>query len=286
MKTWRLLDTGVLSPACNMAVDRALLALHANGKSPPTLRLYQWQPPAVSLGYFQKRHDLDQEACRRLGFEVVRRPTGGRAVLHLEDLTYAVIAGTAEGMPSAVTAAYHLIAQGLLHAFHLLGIEAKMGRERGDSQQTDICFLRCARGAIVYQKKKLVGSAQTWHASSLLQHGSIIVRPQMEAWLGLVQSESESPEALRTRLTARLTSMQEILGWTPKITEIKEAVRQGMAQTLGVELEPGDLSAEEWTLARDLANQEEEENRNVPTGHNPGFSGKVQGGHHRPERSH
>jgi lipoate-protein ligase A len=285
MKAWRFLDTGALSPACNMAIDRALLALHANGKSPPTLRLYQWRPPAVSLGYFQKRHDLDLEACRRLGYEVVRRPTGGRAVLHLDDLTYAVIAGTPEGMPSAVTAAYQLIAQGLLHAFRLLGIEARMGRERGNSQSTDICFLRCARGAIVYQKKKLVGSAQTWHASSLLQHGSIIVRPQVEAWLALVQAEDESPANLRARLAARLTSMEEILGWTPKLTEIKEAVRQGMARALGVELQPGELSAGEWTLARDLAYQEEEKHY-AGTGHNPDFSGKVQGRHHQPERGH
>lgn len=252
MKTWRLLDTGALSPACNMAIDRALLALHAHGKSPPTLRLYQWRPPAVSLGYFQKRHDLDLEACWRLGYEVVRRPTGGRAVLHLEDLTYAVIAGTAEGMPSAVTAAYQLIAQGLLQAFRLLGIEAQMGREQRDSQPTDICFLRCTRGAIVYQKKKLVGSAQTWHGSSLLQHGSIILKPQVEAWLALVKGEGQSPADLRAKLAARLTSVEEILGKTPKLVEIKEAIRQGMAQALGVEFYSGELSTDEWTLARDL----------------------------------
>jgi len=282
LKTWRFLDTGPLSPAGNMAIDRALLALHANGKSPPTLRLYQWRPPAVSLGYFQKRHDLDLEACRRLGYEVVRRPTGGRAVLHLDDLTYALIAGAPEGMPSAVTAAYHLIAQGLLQAFRILGIEARMGRERDDPHQTDICFLRGARGAIVYQKKKLVGSAQTWHASSLLQHGSIIVRPQVEAWLALVQAKGESPAALRSRLAARLTSLEEILGWTLKLTELKEAVRQGMSQALGVELQPGEIDAAEWNLARDLAYQEEK--NYVPTGHHPDFSGKVQGGHQRPER--
>lgn len=268
-----------------MAIDRALLALHANGKSPPTLRLYQWRPPAVSLGYFQKRHDLDLEACRRLGFEVVRRPTGGRAVLHLEDLTYAVIAGTAEGMPSAVTAAYRLIAQGLLNGFRLLGIEAKMGRERGDSLQTDICFLRCARGAVVHRGKKLVGSAQTWHASSLLQHGSIIVRPQVEAWLALVQSAEESSAVLRAKLAARLTSVQEILGWTPKLSELKEAVRRGLAQVLGVEFQPDELSPAEWTLSRDLAS-EEEEKYHVPRGYNPNLSGQVQGGHRRPERGH
>lgn len=283
MNAWRLLDTGALSPACNMAIDRALLALHANGKSPPTLRLYQWRPPAVSLGYFQNRHNLDLEACRRLGFEVVRRPTGGKAVLHLDDLTYAVIAGTLEGMPSAVTAAYQLIAQGLLQAFRLLGIETKIGRERGDSQHTDICFLRCALGAIVHRNKKLVGSAQTWHASSLLQHGSILVKPQVEAWLALILAEDESPAVMRAKLAGRMTSMEEILGVVPKLRDLKEAVHQGMAQVLGVELLPGDLSAEEWTLARDLANQEEE-NHYVPSGHHPNFPGEVQGRHHWPER--
>ena len=128
-----------------------------------------------------------------------------------------------------------------------------------------------------------MGSAQTWHASSLLQHGSIVVRPQVETWLRLVRPEGESPAALRARLADRLTSVEEILGWTLKLAEIKEAVRLGMAQALKVELQPGELSAEEWTLARDLAHQEEEK-PNVPTGHHPDFSGKVHGGHHRPER--
>jgi lipoate-protein ligase A len=285
MKTWRLLDTGTLSPACNMAVDRALLALHANGKSPPTLRLYQWQPPGVSLGYFQRQHDLDLEACRRRGYEVVRRPTGGRAVLHLNDLTYAVVAGIAEGMPSSVMAAYNLIAQGLLRAFRLLGIEARKGRERGVAQQTDMCFLRCTLGAIVHNKKKLVGSAQTWHASSLLQHGSIIVKPQVDSWMALMKGEGESPEAVRTRLAARLTSVEEILGRTPKLDELKEAIRQGMAQALGVEFQPGELRAAEWTLARDLAFQEEDK-QHARTRHYANFPGKVQGRHHRPESGH
>ena len=100
MTSWRLLDSGAMSPSLNMAIDRAILALHANGQAPPTLRFYQWQPAAVSLGYFQKRHNLDLDICRQYGIEVVRRPTGGKAVLHLGDLTYAIIAGGCESPPA------------------------------------------------------------------------------------------------------------------------------------------------------------------------------------------
>lgn len=253
MTPWRLLDTGSLSPVLNMAIDQAILMLHAQGQAPPTLRLYQWQPPAISLGLLQKRHDLDLEACRRLGYEVVRRPTGGRAVLHHHDLTYAVVAGAAEKMLASVSAAYRLIAQGLLNAFHLLGIDAQMDRQGDEAYHTDICFLRGARGSVVHRGRKLVGSAQTWQAGSLLQHGSILLEPQVEAWLPLVQTDGEPVEALRAKLAAHLTSVQEILGWTPPLSDVKQAVRQGMAQALGVDLQPGELTPAEWTLAQELA---------------------------------
>ena len=259
MTSWRFLDSGATSPALNMAIDRAILALHANGQAPPTLRFYQWQPPAVSLGYFQRRHNLDLDACRQYGIEVVRRPTGGKAVLHLGDLTYAVIAGTAEGIPSAVTAAYRLICEGLLTGFRPLGIEARMGRETRNSPQTDVCFLRCAIGAIVHQGKKLVGSAQTWHASSMLQHGSIILSPQEEMLLKLWGGSSGAGE-LQAAFKGRLTSIREILGYSIDLDKLKSALRDGLTRTLGVELAEGELTWEEWSLARELSNQEANHN--------------------------
>lgn len=260
MNAWRFLDTGALPGALNMAVDQAILGLHANGKSPPTLRLYQWSPPAVSLGFCQKRHNLDLAACRRLGIEVVKRPSGGRAVLHLGDLTYAVIAGTADGIPSAVTAAYRLICDGLLQGFRLLGIEARMGRGIIKPPQQDICFLRGTLGSIVYQERKFVGSAQTWHASSMLQHGSIILVPQIEALVSLWPGSADSPVELRAKLEGRISSLQEILGQLPKMEEVKAAIRQGIARALGIRFDPAELTPEEWTLAKDLANQEDEKN--------------------------
>ena len=270
MNAWRFLDTGALPGALNMAIDQAILGLHANGKSPPTLRFYQWTPPAVSLGYCQKRHNLDLAACRRLGIEVVRRPSGGRAVLHLGDLTYAVIAGTADGIPSAVTAAYRLICDGLLQGFRLLGIDALMGRGVIKPPQHEICFLRGTLGSIMHRERKFVGSAQTWHASSMLQHGSIILVPQIEALVSLWPGSADSPAELRAKLEGRIISLQEILGQLPEMEEVKAAIREGIARALGIRFDSGELTPGEWTLAKDMANQEDEKNP-CPTRISPRF---------------
>ena len=160
MTTWRLLDSGAMSPSFNMAIDQAILALHANGKAPPTLRFYQWQPAAVSLGYLPEAHNLnlDMAACDP-GIEVVRRPSGGRAVLHLGDFTYAVIAGTADGIPSAVTAAYRLICDGLLAGFRLLGDRCRHGPRGHQIAPNGYLFspwhhrLHCAPGEKVRGKR-------------------------------------------------------------------------------------------------------------------------------------
>lgn len=258
MKTWRLLDTGALPASLNMALDRALLAHHAQGQSPPTLRFYRWNPPAVSLGYFQNHPNLDLAACRRLGFEVVRRPTGGRAVLHLGDLTYALIAGTADGLPAAVTAAYRLTCAGLLEGFRLLGLEARIGRGGRNPAQTGICWLDGVVGSVVYQEKKFVGSAQTWQASSLLQHGSVMLAPQIKALVSLWGGRAGSGAELRARLDTQITSLQEILGRLPEPEEVTAALQQGLARVMRVGFAPGELTPGEWALAREIAGREVE----------------------------
>ena len=154
MRTWRLLDTGALPASLNMAIDEALLQLHARGESPPTLRFYQWHPPAVSLGYFQKRHSIDPEACRGIGLDIVRRSTGGRAVLHKDDLTYSVIAGATEGIPVSLPASYRLLCEGLLAGFRLLGLEAELVAE-------DTSKRRCRST----QKTKAVWRSRQLHPS-------------------------------------------------------------------------------------------------------------------------
>ncbi len=252
MKSWRLIDTGALPASLNMAIDQALVEMHARGKSPATLRFYQWSPPAISLGYFQKRHSIDPDACRRAGIDLVRRPTGGRAVLHLNDLTYSVVAGTEEGIPRSIQAAYELLCEGLLAGFRQLGFEAEFGREKKRSSQADICFMRTAIGDIVYRGKKFLGNAQTWSGSSMLQHGSIILAPQGEIWTTILR-RNIPVDALKDRINAATTSIEEILCRSIDLGEVKAALTQGMAKTLGVDFFRAELSSEELRLAGEIA---------------------------------
>lgn len=255
MKTWRLLDNGALPASLNMAVDEALLQLHARGESPPTLRFYQWRPPAVSLGYFQRRHSIDTEACRRIGLDMVRRSTGGRAVLHKDDLTYSVVAGAAEGIPVSLPASYRLLCEGLLAGFRLLGLEAELGSEHTRTPQADICFMGASIGDIVYRGRKFLGSAQTWMGTSLLQHGSIVLEPQGSTWTAILLPGHASRKPLIERLNSRTVSLSEILCGMVKLSDLKSAIKAGMAEALKIDFEEGELSPEEWALAHEIASR-------------------------------
>jgi lipoate-protein ligase A len=252
MRIWRLLKTGALPGALNMAIDEALLQGHALGLSPPTLRFYQWQPPAVSIGYFQQPEDINLSLCRALGFDAVRRPTGGRAVLHQNDLTYSLVAGTGEGMPSSLPEAYHLICRGLLAGLRLLGIEAKMGREKPIGPPPELCFLQTSVGDILCQGKKILGNAQMWKGSSLLQHGSLLLEDQKETWANLLGIFPELKGPFTAELASRITSLREQSGFSVEIDRVRTALKEGLSQILEVTFETGRLSSEEWEMARKI----------------------------------
>jgi len=252
MKAWRYL-VGEASAAMNMAIDRAILQLAANGKSPPTLRLYTWNPPAVSLGYFQRKRGPNPEVCQRLGLDLVRRPSGGRAVLHKGDLTYAVVAGVSDGIPYDANLAYRLISKGLLIGLRSLGVSAEVCEASNGASQPAICFLRPAPGEIVYRGKKFVGNAQAWAGETLLQHGSIAVEPQIDYLTELFRPTDHPIEPFREETAAKITSIHEITGGAVTVTDVRNALILGMGQALGVTFEPGELTCEESTLARELA---------------------------------
>jgi len=177
---WRLIRSGPLPGAENMALDEALLESVAAGSSLPVLRLYGWQPAAVSLGYFQPISSaVDLEACRKLGFDIVRRLTGGRAVLHHREVTYAVISPErSELFPGGILENYRVIARGLQQTLDSFGLQTSLAPGRsschGDSAaQQSACFTAPATWELVHAGCKMTGSAQKRQGDAFLQHGSI-----------------------------------------------------------------------------------------------------------------
>ena len=149
----------------------------------------------------------------------------------------------------------NLNCRGLLKGFLQLGIEAELGQDQARTDQSDVCFSRSLIGDIVFRGKKFVGSAQTWSGSSLLQHGSILLKPQTATWAELLGGDEHTRQTHCEDLNKRMTSLSEILGHVPPIHAVKTAIVKGMAQELGVVFAEGQLTPSEWELAREIAKQ-------------------------------
>lgn len=177
---WRLIRSGPLTGVDNMALDEALLDSVATGRSLPVLRLYGWLPPAVTLGYFQRlTAAVDPEACRQLGYDIVRRMTGGRAVLHDREVTYAVISPERSALfPGGILENYRVIARVLQQTLDSFGLQTSLapGRSPGSGEsaaEQSSCFTAPATWELLQAGCKMTGSAQKRQADAFLQHGSI-----------------------------------------------------------------------------------------------------------------
>ncbi|HEY9760980.1 MAG TPA: lipoate--protein ligase family protein [Trichocoleus sp.] len=176
---WRLIPLAEGTGKTHMAVDRWLLHQHQQGHLPSILRFYTWDPPAISLGYHQQRwpekwSDLTWQNQR---IDLVRRPSGGRAVLHQGDLTYALVTS---GIPGNRLQAYHWVCQFLINGFQALGIPLTFGEVGRSYRHNPNCFETATGADLVLAENpayKLIGSAQLWSERCLLQHGSIRLQP-------------------------------------------------------------------------------------------------------------
>jgi lipoate-protein ligase A len=262
MADWRFLNTGAQDGATNMAIDAAILMSFEEGASPPTLRVYSWAPPTVSIGYSQRPdRELDLERVARAGFGLVRRPTGGRAVLHHGELTYSVVG--ASGTPplgGSITSAYRAIAEALLAGLARLGVEAALAsvsatpRSRGGVSPP--CFASAGRFEIVVGARKLVGSAQRRSEGAVLQHGSLLFDGSHAEIADVLRAASE-PEraALRASLAAGTTDLGSILNAAPEFGEVAAALRLGFESAWGKTLSEGRLSDREREVASALATE-------------------------------
>jgi len=249
---WRFIDSGPGPGPWNLALDEAIFQAVRKGESPPTLRLYRWSAPTLSIGYAQDRdRDVDSDACRARNIDVIRRVTGGRAVLHSAEVTYSVSAPAGlPGFGPGLGEAYGRIASGLLAALKLLGLDAAApaaAPPRSSCRPRDpACFAAASRHEIVIAGRKLVGSAQRRAGGAFLQHGSILLESH-GALLAEVLRGFPGPAG-----EARMTGLAELLHPAPSPEAVVAAVAEGCASAWGVRFLPGEPGGAEELEARDL----------------------------------
>jgi lipoyl(octanoyl) transferase len=264
-ETWRFIDSGNCSPAFNMALDEALLDWHSEGKIPPVIRFYGWDPPTLSVGYFQKvEKEIDMEAVKAHGLGFVRRPTGGRGVLHEHELTYSVIVSEEHpAMPKTVTEAYRVISEGILKGFHQLGLEAyfavpKTPEERDalKNPRSSVCFDAPSWYELVVEGRKVAGSAQTRQKGVILQHGSILLDLDEDKLFSLFKYSNERvKERMKKAFKDKAVAINAISRRQITLAEAKEAFYRGFAEGLGIDLEPYQLSQDELDYVNHLAKE-------------------------------
>ena len=233
-----------------MAVDEALAASCRTGASGPTLRLYGWERPAISMGYFQRPEDVvDFDRCREGGIPVVRRTTGGRAVYHHREVTYSIAAPIPHALfPPTIRGAYEVVARALAAGLTELGFHVTAHPRDPERARrgvgSPLCFESTSRHEITLNGKKLVGSAQRRWKTAFLQHGSILLAhdpAEAAPWFRGAPSDSES-----------IASLDEGgRGLTPD--DVHRALITAWEHTLGIRLLPGSLSPEEATLVAETS---------------------------------
>ncbi len=260
-ESWRCLDTGAQTGALNMALDESLVA-RVEGGGTSVLRFYGWNPPAISLGYAQSADgELDVDACRAAGVDIVRRPTGGRAVLHWQELTYsAIFAAPSEPFGARIEQTYSVIGECLVAGLRRFGADVELERahvrsprpRRGTAALP--CFSSIARSEVKWRGRKLVGSAQRRFAGAILQHGSIVIGPAHEQLVDCLRLDEARRAQWRARLRADSTCLQECVGGAVERSELVECMIAGFSEVLGRPLATDQVQPEEWALSRARAN--------------------------------
>ncbi len=260
MSIWRLLHTPPATGAWNMAVDESILESIFRGESKPTLRLYSWNPPCLSLGHAQPFRDVDVERLRARGWDVVRRVTGGRAILHTDELTYSV-AGPADEpvLSGGVLESYNRLAKALSYAVRSLNVPVEVKEsEDGHSQQNlnPVCFEVPSTYEITVNGRKLIGSAQARRKEGVLQHGSLPLTGDLSRICDVLVFENESKrQNAKERLLARATTVRSAHDVDSSWEQAAQAFVYGFEAELGIRFENGELSHSELRRAEELVNE-------------------------------
>ncbi len=255
--TWRLIQHPPSQGSWNMAVDEAILESVYQGDSPATLRLYAWDPACLSLGHAQPFEEVDTQALSQNGWGIVRRPTGGRAILHVDELTYAVIAPETEArVAGGVLSGYLRLSQALLDVLEILGLEPE-AKEKHDiekaQKQNPVCFEVPSNYEITVNGKKLIGSAQARRKEGVLQHGALPLYGDLTRIITALKFKDKSQRSrAKARLLKHATTVEMELGKAISWDEAAQAFQEAFTNTLNLDLVPESLSNKEKVRAQEL----------------------------------
>jgi lipoate-protein ligase A len=246
-----------------MAVDESILHAVAEGKAAPTMRLYAWDPACLSLGRAQPIEDVNLERLEQTGFDLVRRPTGGRAILHDQELTYALIAPEDHPlMTGGVLESYRRISAGLIAALEQLAVHVEVrGPEpvQGDERVNPICFEVPSPYEITVRGKKILGSAQVRKRHTVLQHGSLPLTGDIAAICEILTYRDDDQRArARQQVRERAVALADVTERELYWEQVAKAFIDAFEQVLEFEFEESDLTAQEvQTINRLLAERYE-----------------------------
>jgi lipoate-protein ligase A len=252
--TWRIIDTGLCSAAYNMSLDEAIAIAVRNDISPPTLRIYGWDQPSVSIGYFQRSGDLDVGCCHKNNIYIVRRPTGGRAVFHSDEITYSFSVKTRTGLFSnGLFDSYKKISTALALALSKAGLspEIRVNKSNPKSKMqisnnhNPLCFQTVSYGELSINNIKVIGSAQKRWTNGLLQQGSIPMTVDDDMVLRVFRRNG-----MQTKKEPLIGLKQVMPGLSHDV--IKNAIRIAFEETFQIKLIQSDPKREELSLAREL----------------------------------
>jgi len=253
----RVIASEGLSAALNMAVDESLFVNFDSSSEEPVLRLYGWNKPCISLGYFQKANDaIKRESCKKMGVDVVRRITGGRAVLHHQEVTYCVVASSRRGpFAGHLLDCYRAIADCLSAGCESLGldrgrVEVVTGRGTGGTSASPACFMMTSAYEILVGGRKLIGSAQKRGDLVFVQHGSIPLRIDMELARSVMRLDGVLDER---SIVQGPICLEEAVGRDLGYEEVRQAIAAGFASRLGSSIEWSGMNKTEQKVAERLA---------------------------------
>jgi lipoyl(octanoyl) transferase len=261
MRQWRLIYDSPTSGPRNMAIDEAILQAVVHYQVPPTLRFYRWSPPCLSLGYGQKVTDVDRERLAVYGWELVRRPTGGRAILHIDELTYSVALPADDPLAAgSIIDSYRQISRALVAGLQKLGVSPQADRraEHGEHKRGPVCFETPSHYEITVAGRKLIGSAQMRRHGGVLQHGTLPLEGDIARICdGLNYDDEAQRKQARNQVGTRAITLAEALGQAVTWQSAADALAEGFAEMFDIDFGAGPvgLTEDEHQVAEQLADE-------------------------------